>query len=81
MRSPNSKRGGADGKDAPRITRDSLEESLRSLQGDIDREAEPLIVKLAYGAAVTAVVAVGIAYLIGRRAGRERVPLVEIRRI
>lgn len=70
------------GADAERpVTRDDLEEALRALQADVDEEAEPLAVKLAYAAAALAVLAVVVAYVVGRRAGRERIPVVEIRRI
>ncbi len=64
-----------------RITRDSLEGALRDLQTDIDRETQPLLVKVAYGAAAAAGVLVGLAYLLGRRAGRLRRTVVEVRRI
>ncbi len=63
------------------ISRDSLEDALRDLQADIDREAQPLLVKVAYGAAAAAGVLIGLAYLLGRRAGRLRRTVVEVRRI
>ena len=64
-----------------RVTRDSLEDALRDLQADIDRETQPLLVKAAYGAAAAAGVLIGLAYLLGRRAGRLRRTVVEVRRI
>lgn len=64
-----------------RISRDSLEDALRDLQADIDREAQPLLVKVAYGAAAAAGVLIGLAYLMGRRAGRLRRTVVEVRRV
>ena len=64
-----------------RVTRDSLEDALRDLQADIDRETQPLLVKVAYGAAAAAGVLIGLAYLLGRRAGRLRRTVVEVRRI
>ncbi len=64
-----------------RITRDSLEDALRDLQADIDRDTQPLLVKVAYGAAAAAGVLIGLAYLIGRRAGRLRRTVVEVRRV
>ncbi len=67
--------------DTERITRESLEDALRDLQADVDREAQPLLVKVAYGAAVAAVVLIGLAYVFGRRAGRRRATVVEVRRI
>ena len=67
--------------DAERITRDSLEDALRDLQSDIDRDTQPLLVKVAYGAAAAAGVLIGLAYLLGRRAGRRRRTVVEVRRV
>ena len=67
--------------DAERITRDSLEDALRDLQSDIDRDTQPLLVKVAYGAAAAAGVLVGLSYLLGRRAGRRRRTVVEVRRV
>ena len=68
-------------KESERIGRDSLEEALRDLQADIDRETQPLLVRVAYGAAAAAGVLIGVAYLLGRRAGRLRRTVVEVRRI
>ena len=67
--------------ESERITRDSLEDALRDLQADIDRDTPPLLVKVAYGAAAAAGVLIGLAYLLGRRAGRRRRTVVEVRRI
>ena len=67
--------------EADRITRDSLEGALRDLQADIDRDTQPLLVKVAYGAAAAAGVLIGLAYLLGRRAGRLRRTVVEVRRV
>ena len=64
-----------------RITRDSLADALRDLQADIDRDTQPLLVKVAYGAAAAAGVLIGLAYLVGRRAGRLRRTVVEVRRV
>ncbi|MDE0657745.1 MAG: hypothetical protein OXH58_14305 [Acidimicrobiaceae bacterium] len=64
-----------------RITRDSLADALRDLQADIDRDTQPLLVKVAYGAAAAAGVLIGLAYLLGRRAGRLRRTVVEVRRV
>ena len=67
--------------ESERITRDSLEDALRDLQTDIDLETQPLLVRVAYGAAAAAGVLIGVAYLLGRRAGRLRKTVVEVRRI
>ncbi len=67
--------------ESERITRDSLEDALRDLQAEIDGETQPLLVKASYGAAAAASVLIGLAYLLGRRAGRLRRTVVEVRRI
>ena len=67
--------------DKERITRESLADALRDLQADIDRDTPPLLVRVAYGAAAAASVLIGLAYLFGRRAGRRRATVVEVRRI
>jgi hypothetical protein len=64
-----------------RITRDSLVGALRDLQADIDRDTQPLLVRVACGAAAAAGVLIGLAYLLGRRAGRLRRTVVEVRRV
>ena len=67
--------------DAEQITRESLENALRDLQSDIDKDTPPLLVRVAYGAAAAAGVLIGLAYLLGRRAGRRRTTVVEVKRI
>ena len=67
--------------DGERITRQRLEDALRDLQADIDQETPPLLVKVAYGVAAVTTVAVVLAYWFGRRAGRLRSTVVEVRRI
>ena len=67
--------------ESDRITRDSLEDALRDLQADIDRDTQPVLAKVAYGAAAAAGVLIGLAYLLGRRAGRLRRTVVEVRRV
>ena len=67
--------------ESERITRDSLEGALRDLQADIDRDTQPMLVRVAYGAAAAAAVLVALAYVMGRRAGRRRRTVVEVRRV
>lgn len=64
-----------------KITRDSLEDALRDLQADIDRDTPPLLAKIAYGAAAASSVLIVLSYIFGRRAGRRRRTVVEVRRI
>jgi hypothetical protein len=64
-----------------RITRDQIEAKFRELTGDVDEEisaarSQAVTVGLAVGVAVVAVI-----FLIGRRAGRRRSAVVEVRRI
>ena len=64
-----------------RISRDDIESKLRELQGDVD---EGLDAARSVGAVVAvgaAVVLVGAAYWFGRRRGRKRQTILEIRRI
>ncbi|MGH9181893.1 MAG: hypothetical protein ACRDY5_09280 [Acidimicrobiales bacterium] len=64
-----------------RITPADLEVKLREITGDVEEKGEaakPTVMMVA-GLAVVAVVAV--AYLLGRRRGRRRSTVVEIRRV
>jgi hypothetical protein len=63
------------------ITRDQIEAKFRELTGEVADEAEStrsqlVTVGLAVGVAVVAVV-----FLVGRRSGRRRSAVVEVRRI
>lgn len=63
------------------ITRDILEDAFRDLQAEVDRATPALVARvLPVLAAVAAGLAVA-AFLLGRRAGRKRSTVVEIRRI
>jgi hypothetical protein len=64
-----------------RITRDDIEAKFRELTGEVSTEVEEtrsqvITVGLAVGVALVAVV-----FLIGRRNGRRRSAVVEVRRI
>ncbi len=64
-----------------KITRDQIEAKFRELTGEVNEEvastkSQALTVALAAGVAVVAVV-----FLIGRRSGRRRSAVVEVRRI
>jgi hypothetical protein len=64
-----------------RITRDDIEERFRSLQGDVNERVDDSrgrAVQIAVAAGVAVVV---VAFLLGRRRGRRRTTLVEIRRL
>lgn len=63
------------------ITRADIETKLRQIRGEVDSTAKAAVpIGLAVGAAAVAVV-VGVAYLMGRRKGRKRATVVEIRRV
>ncbi len=64
-----------------RITRDQIEAKFRELTGEVGDEVEStrsqaITIGLAVGVALVAVV-----FLIGRRSGRSRSAVVEVRRI
>jgi hypothetical protein len=63
------------------IGRDDIERKLRELQVDVDHVgAEVKSYAIAVGA-VIAITVVGVAFMLGRRRGRKRSTVVEIRRI
>lgn len=63
-----------------RITRDDLEKKFKDLQNEIQGTSERNKVSIATVAAAGSAVVVIIAYLLGRRSGRKRRSVVEIRR-
>jgi hypothetical protein len=66
---------------AKRITRDDIESKMRELQGDVDTNIESArTIGLAAGIGVT-IVLVLFAYVLGRRRGKQRQTILEIRRI
>ncbi|MBV8691638.1 MAG: hypothetical protein JOZ37_09830 [Actinobacteria bacterium] len=63
------------------VTRADIENKLRQIRGEVDSTAKAAVpIGLAVGAAAVAVV-VGVAFLMGRRRGRKRATVVEIRRV
>jgi len=66
---------------AQRITRDDIEAKLRQVAGDVDSGVESAKPKLISGAVGVAVLALLVAYLLGRRSGKHRSAVVEIRRL
>lgn len=63
------------------ITRDDLESKLRELQGGVTETKESARSTLITIGAVVAVGVIAIAFLAGRRKGKRRTTVVEVRRI
>jgi hypothetical protein len=64
-----------------RISRDDLQNKLREIQGEVDsttKAAKPAAITVV---AAVAVVVIGAAYLLGRRRGKLKSTVVEIRRV
>ena len=64
-----------------RISRADIEGKLREIKGEVDstaNQAKPVAITVA---AVAAVAVIGVVYLLGRRAGRKKQTIVEIRRV
>lgn len=71
---------GAAAADRP-ITRDDLVAGFRELQGEVEESAETAKTYAMAAVAVVAVVVITVAFLAGRRRGRKKSTVVEIRRI
>ena len=68
-------------KNQSHISRDDIESKLRALQGDVEGKVDgrrSTLLAIAGGAGVVLVVAF---YLMGRRSGKRRSTVVEIRRV
>ena len=64
-----------------KITRDDIEAKLQELRGEVDQRAEAAKVPAIAVAIGVAVVTIAAAYLLGRRKGKRRQTVLEIRRI
>lgn len=64
-----------------RISRDDIEAKLREIRGEVDSTATAAKPTVLAVAAVAVVAVVGVAYLLGRRKGRLKSTVVEIRRV
>jgi len=64
-----------------KITRDDIEAKLNQIQGGAAAEAEARQTNFIAVGVVAVVVALLIAYLLGRRRGKKRRTVVEVRRI
>jgi hypothetical protein len=64
-----------------RITRDDIETSLRAIQTGVEGKVRSKRTRLIRGASLGVVLIVLLVYVLGRRAGRKRSTIVEIRRV
>jgi hypothetical protein len=64
-----------------RITRDQIEAKFRELTGEVTQEVESTRSQVITVGLAVGVVLVAAVFLIGRRAGRRRSAVVEVRRI
>lgn len=64
-----------------RITRDDLENKLREISGEYEERVDAARPQLLAGAVAALAVVAVVAYLLGRRKGRGRSAVVEIRRL
>lgn len=63
------------------VTRDDIEAKLRELRGEVDQVADAGRGYVVAAGAVLVLVAVGAAFVLGRRKGRRRATVVEVRRV
>jgi hypothetical protein len=66
---------------ATKITRADLEAKLRDVTGDVGDTVEAVKPQIVGGAVAGLLLALALAYLLGRRRGRKRSAIVEIRRV
>lgn len=71
----------APGAAQPKITRADIEAKFRQIQGDVETGVESGRDIGKIGMIVGAVVAVGVIYILGRRHGRKKRTIVEIKRV
>jgi hypothetical protein len=64
-----------------RITRDQIEAKFRELTGEVTDEAELARTQVVTVGLAVAVALVAVVFLVGRRSGRRRSAVVEVRRI
>jgi len=66
---------------AQKVTRDDIERSLRAIQTGVESKVVSQRTKIIRGASAAGVVLILIIFLLGRRSGRKRSAVVEIRRV
>ena len=63
------------------VQRDDLEAKMRELQGEVDETRRSATGTVVAVGAVVAVTVIAIAFLVGRRKGKKRTTILEIRRV
>jgi len=63
------------------VTRADLESKLRELQGEVDETKDSALSTAIAVGAIVAVGVIAVAFLLGRRKGKRRTTIVEVRRI
>ena len=63
------------------VTRADLESKLRELQGEVDETKDSALSTAITVGAIVAVGVIAVAFLLGRRKGKRRTTIVEVRRI
>ena len=63
------------------VTRDDIESKLRELRGEVDTAGERAKAGATVVAAVVGAAVLVVVYLLGRRKGKKRTTIVEVRRV
>ena len=63
------------------IRRSDIESKLREIRGEVDSTADAAKLPVMAVAGVAVVLVIGAAYLLGRRKGKKKSTVVEIRRV
>ena len=63
------------------VTRDDIEAKLREIRGDVDAVGENAKQYALIAGAVVAVAVVGLAFALGKRKGKKKRTVVEVRRV
>ncbi len=67
--------------ESKRVSRDDLEAKFRELQGDVKDKVDDKKQPLLYGAMAGGVLLLLVVFLVGKRSGKKKTTLVEIRRV
>ena len=67
--------------DKARITRDDIEKNLRALQGDVSDEVESRTRTIVTAASAAGILLIILVFLLGKRSGKKKTTIVEIRRV